>query len=297
MKCILVPIDFADVTAPVIDLARQLAKALGAEIHLLHVKELTAAATPGTLGYGLAGMPELAPMSGVPVPGSESMPETIPEDEGQTSKLAKWQEEIAQDGIKVSLHKPTGTVAEEILNQADALNADMIVMGRHGHGAMYNLLVGSTTKGVLKHSTRPVPGARSQILVKGLTSNAQLSTPSVQLRQLSVQSWTLSVGRLAFSLILISRRIAGRDCGLPCQGRISEKPMDEIPERAASAICWFGAHGCDRNYHRGRLSPSWRRLDCRDDRPGDLHCHRRMQTHVAGDLRHRWLWLFPAAQP
>ena len=164
MKCILVPIDFSDVTAPVIDLARQLAKALGADIHLLHVKELTAAATPGTLGYGLAGMPELAPMSGVPVPGSESMPETIPEDEDQTSKLAKWQEEIAQDGIKVSLHRPTGTVAEEILNQADELNADMIVMGTHGHGAMYNLLVGSATKGVLKHSTRPVllvPGPKS----------------------------------------------------------------------------------------------------------------------------------------
>ena len=164
MKCILVPIDFSDVTAPVIDLARQLAKALGADIHLLHVKELTAAATPGTLGYGLAGMPELAPMSGVPVPGSESMPETIPEDEGQTSKLVKWQEEIAQDGIKVSLHRPTGTVAEEILNQADELNADMIVMGTHGHGAMYNLLVGSATKGVLKHSTRPVllvPGPKS----------------------------------------------------------------------------------------------------------------------------------------
>ena len=156
MKCILVPIDFSDVTPPVIDLARKLAKALDAEIDLVHVKEITAAATPGTLGYGLAGMAELAPMSGVPAPGFEPMPETIPEDEGQTSKLAKWQEEIAQDGIKVSLHEPTGVVAEEILNQADALNADLIVMGTHGHGAIYNLLVGSTTKGVLKHSTRPV---------------------------------------------------------------------------------------------------------------------------------------------
>ena len=156
MKRILVPIDVSDVTPPVIDLARQLAKALNAEIHLVHVKELTAAATPGTLGYGLAGMPELAPMSGVPLPGFEPMPEAIPEDEGQTSKLAKWQEEIAQDGIKVSLHEPTGAVAEEILNQADALGADLIVMGTHGHGAMYNLLVGSATKGVLKHSTRPV---------------------------------------------------------------------------------------------------------------------------------------------
>jgi nucleotide-binding universal stress UspA family protein len=29
-------------------------------------------------------------------------------------------------------------------------------MGTHGHGAMYNLLVGSVTEGVLKQSTRPV---------------------------------------------------------------------------------------------------------------------------------------------
>ena len=156
MKRILVPIDFSGVTPPVINLARQLAKALGAEIHLVYVKELTAAAMPDTLGYGLAGMPELAPMAGVPVPGFEPMPETLPEDEGEKAKLASWQEEIAQDGIKVSLHEPTGTVAEEILNQADELNADLIVMGTHGHGAMYNLLVGSVTKGVLKHSTRPV---------------------------------------------------------------------------------------------------------------------------------------------
>jgi len=47
-------------------------------------------------------------------------------------------------------------VAEQILNQADALNAHLIVMGTHGHGEMYNLLVGSATKGVLKHTTRPV---------------------------------------------------------------------------------------------------------------------------------------------
>ena len=163
MKCILAPIDFSDVTPPVIDLARQLAKAFDAEIHLVHVKELTAAAASGTLGYSLAGMPELAPMAGVPVPGLEPMQETTAADEGQTSKLAKWQEEIAQDGIKVSLHESTGTLAEEILNQADELNADLIVMGTHGHGAMYNLLVGSATKGVLKHSTRPVllvPGPR-----------------------------------------------------------------------------------------------------------------------------------------
>jgi nucleotide-binding universal stress UspA family protein len=156
MKRILVPIDFSDATPPVIDLARQLAKGLDAEIHLLHVRELSAAAAPGALGYGLAGMPELAPMSGVPVPVFDPAPQPIPENEGEKSKLAQWQREIAQCGVKVSLHQPTGAVAEEILNQADVLNADLIVMGTHGHGAMYNLLVGSATKGVLKHSRRPI---------------------------------------------------------------------------------------------------------------------------------------------
>ncbi|PYJ73327.1 MAG: hypothetical protein DME75_01860 [Verrucomicrobia bacterium] len=156
MKRILVPIDFSDVTPRVIAQACQLAKGLDAEIHLVHVKELSAAAAPGALGYGLAGMPELAPMSGVPVPAFDRMPQPIPEDEGRRSKLAQWQREIAQCGVKVTLYEPTGAVGEEILNQADVLNADLIVMGTHGHGAMYNLLVGSASKGVLKHSRRPV---------------------------------------------------------------------------------------------------------------------------------------------
>jgi len=164
MKRILVPIDFSDVTPSVIDLARQLAKALDAEIHLVHVKELTAATAPGSLGYGLAGMPELAPMSGVLVPGFEPMVQPLLENEDQKSKLAQWRKEIGDAGFKVTLHEPTGAVAEEILNKANEINADLIVMGTHGHGAMYNLLVGSTTKGVLKHSTRPVllvPGPKS----------------------------------------------------------------------------------------------------------------------------------------
>ncbi len=163
MKRILVPIDFSNATLRVIDLAQQLAKALDAEIHLVHVKELTAAAAPGTLGYGLAGMPELAPMSGVPLPVFDPMPQTVPVDEDEQSKLTHWQDKIAQSGVKVTLHEPTGAVVEEILNEADVANADLIVMGTHGHGAMYNLLVGGMTKGVLKRSTRPVllvPGPR-----------------------------------------------------------------------------------------------------------------------------------------
>jgi nucleotide-binding universal stress UspA family protein len=93
-------------------------------------------------------------MSGMPMPGLERTPNAESEDE--KAKLVRWQTAIAQEGAKVTLHEPTGQAAEEILSQADAVNADLIVMGKHGHGAMYDLLVGSATKGVLKHSTRPV---------------------------------------------------------------------------------------------------------------------------------------------
>lgn len=156
MKRILVAVDFSDATPGVIELSRKLAKALNAEIHLVHVREVIAAAGQGVLGSGLAGVPELAPMSGLPVPGFDSVPQTIPESETQKSQLVQWQDDIENAGIRVSLHEPTGAVAEEILNQADSIDPDLIVMGRHGHGAVYHLLVGSVTKGVLKHSTRPV---------------------------------------------------------------------------------------------------------------------------------------------
>ena len=40
--------------------------------------------------------------------------------------------------------------------QAREIAADLIVMGTHGHGSVYNLLVGSVTEGILKAAERPV---------------------------------------------------------------------------------------------------------------------------------------------
>ncbi len=162
MKNILVPIDFSDATARVIDQAKQAASAFGAEIHLVHVKELMPASPPSSFGYGVAGTPELMPMPNSPVPTITPVSPEI--DQRQKSKMADWQKEIQQAGVKVFLHVPTGNVVEEILREANTLKPDLIVMGRHGHGAMYNLLVGSVTEGVLKQSACPVllvPSARS----------------------------------------------------------------------------------------------------------------------------------------
>jgi nucleotide-binding universal stress UspA family protein len=152
MKTLLVPIDYSDATERVVDLVRDLAKALGAEVHLVHVKEISATPAAGAMAYGALGMPEM--MSGGPVPMEPVAPVTA--EPAQQKKLNEWQKKLIDAGLKVRLHEPTGVTVEEILREADAVQADFIVMGTHGHGAMYNLLVGSVTKGVLKHSTRPV---------------------------------------------------------------------------------------------------------------------------------------------
>ena len=162
MKSILVPIDLSGATPLVLDQAKQIAQAFGAAIHLVHVKEITPVAPLTTFGYGVAGMPELMPMSTAPVLDQVALP--VAGEESQKAKLANWQKEIRQAGVNVSLDKPTGVVVEEILRKADSFKPDLIVMGRHGHGAMYNLLVGSVTEGVLKRSRCPVllvPSLRS----------------------------------------------------------------------------------------------------------------------------------------
>src|SRR5229473_6282659 len=127
MKSILVPIDFSDATPRVLDQAKQVAQAFGAEIHLVHVNEIIPAGPPTTFGYGVAGMPELMPMSAGPVTNPPAV------NESQKVKLNDWQKEIGQAGLNVTLHEPTGAVVEEILREADAVKPDLIVMGRHGH--------------------------------------------------------------------------------------------------------------------------------------------------------------------
>jgi nucleotide-binding universal stress UspA family protein len=117
------------------------------------VREVQSTLPVTPLGYGGLGMPEMVPMTGVPVP----VPEVItPIAQQNERKLREWQEELVRDGLRATLHQPSGDVLEEILQHADAVHADLIVMGRHGHGTMYNLIVGSVTEGVLKRSARPV---------------------------------------------------------------------------------------------------------------------------------------------
>lgn len=156
MKVLLVPIDCSDATSLVLAMARQMASAFSAEIHLVHVREI-ASRPVVPLEYGGLGMPEMVPMSGMSVPMPGGPPANVVTDgETKKSQLSSWQQELADAGLRVTVHEPEGEVIDEILKLAESTHADAIVMGRHGHGAMYNLLVGSITEGVLKRSGLPM---------------------------------------------------------------------------------------------------------------------------------------------
>jgi nucleotide-binding universal stress UspA family protein len=58
--------------------------------------------------------------------------------------------------VPVRTVQVTGHAVATILAQAASTKAAYVVMGSHGHGAMFDLLVGSTTHGVLRQAPCPV---------------------------------------------------------------------------------------------------------------------------------------------
>ena len=76
--------------------------------------------------------------------------------EADKAKLTELQESLTQNGVPASIHQfPTATITD-ILSECAKLPADLIVLGSHHHGAIYNLLIGSVTSEILKQATCPV---------------------------------------------------------------------------------------------------------------------------------------------
>ena len=157
MKRLLVPVDFSPAMDGVLALARQLAGALQAELHLLHVREIAALPVfpAATTGYPGIGMPELGISGGLALDRSGLLATELP-NEKQTSRLDTLRDSLTNTGSVAIAHEREGAVVEEVLKIAREISADLIVMGTHGHGSVYNLLVGSVTEGILKAAERPV---------------------------------------------------------------------------------------------------------------------------------------------
>jgi nucleotide-binding universal stress UspA family protein len=71
-------------------------------------------------------------------------------------RLQAEAEVLRESGLDAIAVLAQGPSVETILKEARRLGVDLIVMGSHGHGAVYHLLVGSVSQGVLKKSPCPV---------------------------------------------------------------------------------------------------------------------------------------------
>lgn len=74
---------------------------------------------------------------------------------------------LSQAGIEHQLkliERPVspGKIADTIVAEADARNADLIVLGTHGRRGVRRLVVGSVAEGVIRQSNKPVLLIRSE---------------------------------------------------------------------------------------------------------------------------------------
>jgi nucleotide-binding universal stress UspA family protein len=70
--------------------------------------------------------------------------------------LAEAGELAARRGVGVTLEAVAGPPAETIVARADALGADLVVLGSHGRGAVARARLGSVSQAVLDRATRPL---------------------------------------------------------------------------------------------------------------------------------------------
>jgi nucleotide-binding universal stress UspA family protein len=128
IRRILCPTDFSDASAHAIEQAIALAARHKARITALHVHRPPYVALPG-----------------------------LPVMEGLDTDLSRVQEETAarfraatDGGVDVDVLIDVGEPADRILDRADALSADMIVMGTHGASGFQHFVLGSVTEKVLR---------------------------------------------------------------------------------------------------------------------------------------------------
>lgn len=135
---VLAAVDFSDVGHGVVAMAGRLAKAMGRELYLIHV----AAAEPEFVGYD---------------PGPQHVRDFAAQRyREEHKKLQHMAERLRAEGLVVTPLLVQGAVIDKVVAEAQKLGASHLVMGRHGHGRLAEVLLGSTSQGVLRAVPCPV---------------------------------------------------------------------------------------------------------------------------------------------
>jgi len=137
MKKILIATDGSDSGHEAVELGLELAEEQGAWAHVVHVAPLVDVMPYSNFGF-------VAP----------SLPHEF--DERDYEPLRKALELAEEKGMRIETKLLKGKPADEIVAYADSIDADLIVVGSRGHGAVTSALIGSVSRGVLRESRRPV---------------------------------------------------------------------------------------------------------------------------------------------
>jgi nucleotide-binding universal stress UspA family protein len=135
---LLVAVDFSHHTDHLLEVAKNTARATGAEVSLLHVAE----PEPSFVGY-------------------EAGPQVVREQVAQEFReqhraLQEYADGLRSAGVSATALLVQGPTASTILGEAARLNAELIVMGTHGRSAVLDILVGGVSHAVLRETKLPV---------------------------------------------------------------------------------------------------------------------------------------------
>ncbi len=135
---LMMAVDLSKSTEKIVKKGEEIARALSAKIWLLHVAE----PEPDFVGF------EAGPKSV-----RDSWSKEFNTEHHQIQEIADG---LRKAGLDTTALLVQGATVETILREASKLDVDMIIVGSHGRGAMYQLLVGSVSEGVLHKSKRPI---------------------------------------------------------------------------------------------------------------------------------------------
>lgn len=138
MERIIAGVDFSPVSDAVVNRAASIARAFAARLVLLHV----AAPDPDFVGF------DVGPQSVRDARARELRDEH--------RELQRRADDLRERGIDVEALLVQGPTVDTILGKAAHLDADLLVLGSHGHGALHRALVGSVSEGVLRRGLLPV---------------------------------------------------------------------------------------------------------------------------------------------
>lgn len=137
IRHILVPTDFSEGSQRAFTTALDMARDSGAQLTLFHVHHVPANLFPDVI-----------------LPVSPDLQRDI--EHSVDLVLDKWRAEAVAAGVDADVRTTVGGTADEICAAADAIGADLIVIGTHGRSGLSHVLLGSVAEKVVRKAPCPV---------------------------------------------------------------------------------------------------------------------------------------------